>query len=151
MLYDNRKNLFKAPCCVFKIKESTLYEWYNHFSKCYKYKNLIMLYEELPLCLPLVPFALVDLPPGIPSELELVVVRLELVDAVPLPLLPLLPLGLPLVPLLELPLAIPSLTEGALIENGLPVLADAVPLPLPPLLPLGLPRLPLPLLQDIPP
>ena len=130
MLYDNRKNLFKAPCCVFKIKESTLYEWYNHFSKCYKYKNLIMLYEELPLRLPLVPFALVDLPPGIPSGLELVVavlelvvVRLELVDAVPLPLLPLLPLGLPLVPLLELPLAIPPLTEDALIEQGLPELS----------------------------
>ena len=76
-----------------------------------------LLHEELPLGLPRVRIPLLDLPLGIPSEDGLSV--RELIGTVPLPLLPLLPLGLPLLPLLELPPTISPLIEG-LIEEGLP-------------------------------
>ena len=77
-----------------------------------------LLHEELPLGLPRVRIPLLDLPLGIPSEDGLSV--RELIGTVPLPLLPLLPLGLPLLPLLELPPTISPLTEEGLIEEGLP-------------------------------
>ena len=102
--------------CVLCIKNRIIKERYNYFTMC---ESPELLHEELPLGLPRVRFPLLDLPLGIPSEEDGLSVP-ELVGTVPLPLLPLLPLGLPLLPLLELPPTISPLTEEGLIEEGLP-------------------------------